>query len=118
LLLDVLALAVSPIIASVVSLIVVTVTTASTAPASTTIVAVVVAVVALLPSCLSCLLLFLDFDLNLLLSLDIFVSVLEFLPAEFLVGNHVEDQDLDTFGHDARVWLCLLRRRLNLLEFA
>jgi len=114
-------LAVSPVIASVVSLVVVTIatTTATTATASTTtIVAAVVAVVALLASCLSCLLLLLDFDLNLLLSLDIFVSVLEFLPAEFLVGNHVEDQDLDTFGHDARVWLCLLRRRLNLLEFA
>jgi len=108
LLLDVLALAVSPIIASVVSLIVVTVTTASTAPASTTIVAVVVAVVALLPSCLSCLLLFLDFDLNLLLSLDIFVSLLEFLPAEFLVCDHVVDQDLDTLGHDASAFSGLL----------
>lgn len=115
LLLHVDALAISPVIATVVSLVIVTVTTATATTSATSTISIIVSIVLLL-TCFCSLCLFQHFLLDLLLGLDILVALFELFPAELLVLKHVLDQLLNTFSDNASIRSRSLRNLPDISE--
>ena len=117
LLLHVDPLAVTPIIASIVTATVL-IAAITTAASTATSVATIVIVAGLLACCIGSLLLLHHLSLDLFLSLHVRVLLLELLPAQLLIFEHVLDELLNTLTNRANTLITALGVLPDGLEFA